>query len=264
MLAPVELVVTIGVDADIVDQLRRALEARVVAYPAVPRLYSLEGQVFVESATVAGRWLQPRGVVYYGYFDDAGAARRALALSATPTFPDVGATLPLDERAMALLLASRADDARPARGFVPAGTDLTLEREQVLKWGNRHCGEDKARTSGASRVATDAIVEPFVMGRSERVLLVGDRTWHLRYESADWRKNVAATVTKIEPEPVLVARARRTADRLGLSVAGVDYIVNDAGATLLEVNAYPGFDDADGATEAFVALAAAWWRQLSS
>ena len=218
----------------------------------------------MESATVAGRWLQPRGVIYYGYFEDAGAPRRALALSSIPTFPDVGATLLLDERPMALLLASRADETSPARGFVPAGTDLNLQREQVVKWGNRHCGDDKARINGASRVATDAIVEPFVAGRSERVLLIGDQLWHLRYESTDWRKNVAATVTTIEPEPLLVARARRTAERLGLSVAGVDYIVNDGGATLLEVNAYPGFDDADGAPEAFVSLAAAWWRRVSS
>jgi hypothetical protein len=264
MLAPVELVVAIGVDPDVVEPLRLALDTRVVAYPAVPRLYSLEGQVFVESATVASRWLQPRGIVYYGYFDDAGAARRALALSAIPTFPDVGVTLPLDERAMALLLASRADDASPRRGFVPAGTDLNPPREQVVKWGNRHCGEGKMRIHGASHVATDAIVEPFVAGRSERILLVGDRFWHLRYESADWRKNVAATVTAVEPEATLVARARRTAERLGLSIAGVDYIVNDGGATLLEVNAYPGFDDADGATEVFVSLAAVWWRRQSA
>jgi glutathione synthase/RimK-type ligase-like ATP-grasp enzyme len=75
---------------------------------------------------------------------------------------------------------------------------------------------------------------------------------------------VLTPVETIEPEPVLVARARRTVHRLGLGVAGVDYIVNDGGATLLEVNAYPGFDDADGAPEAFVSLAAAWWRRLSS
>jgi hypothetical protein len=258
-MSAVELLVTIGLDAAPAQSLRAAVDARVVAYPAVPRLYSVEGRTFVESASVAGRWLEPKAIVYYGYFDDAGPARRALALSATPTFPDVGATLPLDERPMALLLASRSDEPGPGRGYVPAGIEAKVAREQVLKWGSRHCGEDKERARETVKVEHDAIVEPFVQGRSERILLVGERSWHLRYESADWRKNVAATVTVVEPDERLLARARATSGRLGLTVAGVDYVVNDSGATLLEVNAYPGFDDAPEASDSFVALAAAWW-----
>jgi hypothetical protein len=257
----VDLLIAIGVDADIVQRLRDALDARIVAYPAVPRLYSLEGGVRVESATVAGRWLEPRGIIYYGYFDDAGSARCALALGATPTFPDVRSTLPLDERAIALVLASRADEQGPRRGYIPAGIEINIEREQVLKWGNRHCGEDKARVTGMVNADHDVIIEPFVEGRSERILIVGDQAWHLRYESSDWRKNVKATVSKLPVDRSLEARARRTAERLELAVAGVDYIVNDAGATLLEVNAYPGFDDVLEAAEAFVELASTWWRR---
>ena len=256
-----DLLVTIGLEAGLVEQLRGALEARLVAYPAVPRIYSLEGRLLVESATVAGRWLEPRGVVYYGYFDDAGDARRALAVAATPTFPDVRATLPLDERAIALLLALRVDESESRRGFVPRGVEVNLEREQVLKWGNRHCGDDKARAVGPTGIENAAVVEPFVEGSSERILLVGDHVWHLRYESTDWRKNVGATVTRIEPNDELVARARRTAQRLGLDVAGVDYIVGAKGATLLEVNAYPGFDDVPGAAVAFVDLVKRWWAR---
>ena len=216
----------------------------------------------VESASISGRWLEPRGVVYYGYFEDAGVARRALALGATPMFPDVGATLPLDERAVALLLASRADEPGPPRGYVPAGLELTLEREQVLKWGNRHCGEDKVRAIGSVQVTNAAVIEPFVEGRSERVLVVGEHVWHLRYESSDWRKNVRATVEEIAPDAKLVARARQTARHLGLAIAGVDYVVGESGATLLEVNAYPGLDDVPAAVEAFVELARGWWERL--
>jgi len=83
------MLVTIGLDVDVVQRLRERLEARVVAYPAVPRLYSLDGHVRVESASVAGRWLEPAGVVFYGYFEDAAPARRALALASTPTFGDL-------------------------------------------------------------------------------------------------------------------------------------------------------------------------------
>ncbi len=258
-----DLLVAVGLDADVVEQLRGRVDARLVAYPAVPRLYSVDGRVLVESASVVGRWLEPRGVVFYGYFDDAGPARRALALGATPTLPDVRATLPLDERAMALMLAARADEPGPGRGFVPRGTPLKVDREHVVKWGNRHCGEDKERVTGSVEMASDAVIEPFVEGRSVRVLIVGERAWQLHYESADWRKNVRATVTTVEEDARLVARARRTTEKLGLAIAGVDYIVNEEGAVLLEVNAYPGFEDMPEARDAFVEMAASWWDGLT-
>jgi hypothetical protein len=201
-------------------------------------------------------------VVFYGYFDDAGAARRGLALGSTPTFPDVGKTLPLDERAVALMLALRAEGRLPARGFVPRGVSVTVDREHVIKWGNRHCGEDKERVLGLVQVANDAVIEPFVTGRSVRILVVGERAWQLEYESADWRKNVGSTVTIVEAAPDLVARARQTTTRLGLDVAGVDYIVSEGEATLLEVNAYPGLDDVPGAAEELLSMAQTWWSSL--
>jgi hypothetical protein len=259
-----DLLVTIGLDSELVQRVRQVFDARVVAYPAVPRLYSLDGQVRVESASVAGRWLEPAGVIFYGYFEDAGPARRALALASTPTFPDVRSTLPLDERAMALALSLRAEGGRQRRGFVPRGLSVRVDREHVVKWGNRHCGEDKERVTGVVELAHDAVIEPFVEGRSVRVLLVGERAWQLEYASDDWRKNVRATVSVVEADAELVARARQTTTRLGLALAGVDYIVNEEGATLLEVNAYPGLEDVPAAVDAFVEMAGAWWSGLQT
>jgi hypothetical protein len=261
-LSFVDLLVTIGLDPALVDSLRQRLEARVVAYPAVPRVYSVDGQVRVESASVTGRWLEPGGVLFYGYFEDAGPARRALALASTPTFPDVGATLPLDERAMALLLALRADGRLSGRGFVPSGVAVTVESEHVLKWGNRHCGEDKARVTGKVDPVGDAVIEPFVAGRSVRMLIVGDKAWQLHYESNDWRKNVGATITVADVDLGLLARTRRTVDRLGLALAGVDYVVTGTDAVLLEVNAYPGLEDLPDASEAFLGMAESWWNGI--
>ena len=72
-------------------------------------------------------------------------------------------TLSVDERALALVLASRADadDVSSPRGYLPAGIDTNVAREHVLKWGNRHCGEDKCRVVGAVHAESDAILEPF-------------------------------------------------------------------------------------------------------
>ena len=164
--AAMRLLVTIGLDEPLAERLRDVLKACVVAYPAVPELYALDGRLRVASARVAGRWLDPDGVVFYSDSDAAREARRALALADVPTFPNVRATLPLDDKVLALVAAVRAD-GRPAprRGYLPAGTEIELAGERVLKWGDRHCGEGKARASGATRVTEGTIVEPFLTGR---------------------------------------------------------------------------------------------------
>jgi hypothetical protein len=259
------LLIAIGLDEPLADRLRDALEARVVVYPAVPALYALDGALRVESARVAGRWLVPDGIVFYSYFDGVRDARRALALADVPTFPDVRATLPLDDKVLALIAARRADGGPDVpRGFLPPGTSVQFEGERVLKWGDRHCGEGKARAQGEFEAREGTVVEPFLHGRSERVLLVGEQAWQLRYESDDWRKNVRARVSEVVPaDGALVARARRAAAALGLAVAGFDYVVNDEGAVLLEVNAYPGLDDVPAAQTAFIELVRQWWDTLA-
>lgn len=261
-----ELLVTIGLNATLAAALDARLDARLVSYPAIPSLCSLDGVTRVESTRVAGRMLEPRGVIFHGYFDtpEAAIVRRALAMSETPTFPDVRRTLLLDDKVLGLIAALGEGVPRLPRGFVPAGELPRVEGERVLKWGNRHCGEDKARATTGARVPEPAIVEPFVVGRSERILLIGDAAWQLHYESDDWRKNVRSTITVMpSPDPALLALARTIAARLGLDVAGIDFVVAEGEPFLLEVNAYPGLDDAPGASEAFVELAAAWWERVT-
>jgi glutathione synthase/RimK-type ligase-like ATP-grasp enzyme len=73
---------------------------------------------------------------------------------------------------------------------------------------------------------------------------------------------VHAAVTLIEPDEALAARARRLVERLRLPIAGVDFIVCADSAMLLEVNAYPGFDDIPIAQDRFIELAAKWWSRL--
>lgn len=262
-----DLLVTIGLEPPLASALQTRIDARSVHYATPPAGYALDGRVLVESSRVAGRMLEPRGVVFYSYFEDASAAvlRRALALGDTPSFPDVRRTLPLDDKVLALVAALGADVPRLARGYLPAGEVPAWSGERVLKWGHRHCGEDKSRAESGFVLPAPAIVEPFVEGSSERILIVGEGTWHLRYESEDWRKNVGAQVTVLEtPDPALLAVGRALAAHLGLVVAGIDFIVRDGIPYLLEVNAYPGLDDVPEAQDAFVAAVEAWWSSLAS
>jgi hypothetical protein len=257
------LLITIGLDEHLAERVRGALDARVVSYPDVPSAWTCDGQVLIESARVFGRWLEPDGVVYYSYFENADLTRRALALAETPSFPDVRTTLPHDDRVMSLLLASRADGSAPPRGFAPPGQELRFDGERVFKWSNRHCGDDKARGDRSFVPTEPTLIEPYLPGTSERILVVGERVWHLRYDSADWRKNVGGTIEVLPtPDPALAARGKQTAQRLGLRVVGIDYQITDAGPVLVEVNAYPGITSVPGAEDAFLTEVVSWWSAL--
>lgn len=262
-------VVTIGVDEDVVAKLRVKLDHPVRAYAVPPRIEVREGVTWVESARMAGKMFEAAGVVWHGYFDDVEEIRRALALSSTPTFPDVRATLPLDDRFVSLAMATRVDRVEEPRSVLRAGEQANVSTPSVAKWGHRHCGDGKARvsrgTDGAFTAEELTLVEPFVEGSSERILLIGEAAWHLVYESDDWRKNVSARVRPLDPpNRRLIARARRIADALALPMVGVDFVVRENDAVLLEINAYPGLDDAPGAVDAFVDAVAAWAVNLET
>lgn len=257
------LIVTVGLSIDQSSFIKESVDARVVAYPGPVAAYSVDGGFHIESRTVSGRFLRPDAVVYYSYFDQAHDFRQALALSRIPTFPDVRHTIIHDQRPISFMLANMADpNPRHDSGFMPRGTTIELAQPSVAKWSDKHCGDGKAIVSGAWTAAESSLIEPYWEGESQRVLRVGERYWQLSYQSADWRKNVDADVCEIDLDPALVDRTRQLTSRLNLEVAGVDFLVSPSGSRLLEVNAYPGFDEVAAADAAFLELAVKFAQQL--
>lgn len=265
------LIVTVGLDRDVQETLRIALEGktRLVHYDMVPATsYSTAGRFRIESQRRAGQMLEPDGIVWHGYFDDPSthAVRCSIAVSRVPTFPDLRLALAHDSRAVSLALATRAEaelGVPPTpHGYVPAKAEAALQGLWVAKFGNRHCGQDKLRSDILHDA--DAIVEPFFEGESIRVLFVGDAVWLLRYEAEGWIKNIGATVQEIPLDTPQYARvlqrARGMHAGLGLWLAGYDFIVphNDAEPRFLEVNAYPSLTDAVAATAAFLDGVVEW------
>ena len=254
----------IGLDDDIVKEIKELSNERVVSYPMPPKGYSLEGQMYVEHPHRMDDWIAPSKVIFYSYFDDAQEFRRALALSNTPTFPDVRAT---DDKVNSLIMASKfLADSLP-RGYLTLETVVDLPRESVVKIGNSHCGENKIKTHGKYFGISSGLVEPFIVGDSYRVLSVGDKytgCHRLVYlDSNDWRKNVNGTsmvITELaESENILLHEGINLAQNLSLEVCGSDFIIDkDGNSYLLEVNAYPGLDDVPEAKQTFIDLAASF------
>jgi ribosomal protein S6--L-glutamate ligase len=78
-----------------------------------------------------------------------------------------------------------------------------------------------------------------------RVLVVGERMWAMRRRNPlDWRTNVSrgAIAEAIELDPQWAQLARRAADAIGATVAGVDLLPGRDGALhVIEVNGVPGW-----------------------
>lgn len=254
-----ERIACIGLDPPFVDAVKAKATCLVAVYDVPPRMYSDQGKLYADRPTVSGRFWPIDRVIWYSYFPGDGlprTVRKAIALSKVPSFPDVRRTILHDDRVNSLLLAEEADpEPRMARGYLAKHARCNFEESRVLKVGDDHCGDGKRLIEGALPEANESgVLEPFIKGESIRVLLVGKRAWSLKYESADWRKNVRATVTEIAPSehPTLVPRSRTIHERLGMPCLGVDFIGSDAeGWHLLEVNAYPGLDDVVEAQETF-------------
>ncbi len=261
--------ISIGLDHHIVESIKAEV-GHVIDYQYLPDIYSVNGVSYVQSQS-GTHYIRPCGILYYCYFDSPGCQRRSLALSDTPTFPDVRQTIHHDDKVLSLIAARTADaglgygfpgDDVP-RGFASEEIHVSIETPLVAKWGQWHCGDGKKICDGNIDVPEPSILEPFIKGESHRILIVGHSSWQIYYESDDWRKNVNSKITILnKPDYKLVERALRIKEHLRLGVVGIDFIVNDTGSYLLEVNAYPGLDQVPEAEAEFIKYAVSWVKSV--
>jgi ribosomal protein S6--L-glutamate ligase len=95
-------------------------------------------------------------------------------------------------------------------------------------------------------------------GRDIRALVVGDRVVAAMRRSAkgdEFRSNVhrGGSVEKVQLEPEFEEVAVRSAQIMGLKVAGVDMLESDEGPLVMEVNSSPGLEGIETATNLDVA-----------
>jgi ribosomal protein S6--L-glutamate ligase len=107
----------------------------------------------------------------------------------------------------------------------------------------------------------NVLIQKFIAesrGRDIRALVVGDRVVAAMRRSAagdEFRSNVhrGGSVEAIELDPVYERAAVRSAQIMGLRVAGVDMLEGDDGPLVMEVNSSPGLQGIETATKLDVA-----------
>src|SRR5262249_35753271 len=131
--------------------------------------------------------------------------------------------------------------AAPPRGYAAPGAAFDSDRERVAKWGNWHCGENKARFTDSWTSDQACIIGDFLSGQAVRGVLLGDRHWQIRLEGENWLKSIHdPRAALMEVDGDLLADARHIRWAFGLEILANDYIVgSDGSKQLLEVNHIP-------------------------
>ena len=252
----------VGLDEPEVAEIRQRLPGRpVLAFENRPRIRVDRGRLLAEHPHVMGHFVAVERAVYHAIFVDDADFLAALALWGGPCLPGARGMMDLRRRLPGLVRALAVTRfGGIARGYADRETVVAVDRPTVAKWGNWHCGEDKARFDAAWTAAEPTLFEDFVAGEAVRVVLVGARVWQVRMAGPGWLKSIHDPgAAPMDLDPDLLADARALADHFGLATVGVDYMVApDGGRFLLEVNHVPNVTVIPDVRAAYLDLVAAW------
>lgn len=231
----------IGLDEPEHSAIRARVSVPVLARETLPRMVVRDGQLLVEPPSGAG-YRPVSAVVFHGIFEEDHDSIAGLALWGGPCLPSARAMMDCRLKLPCLVRALELTRfGAPPRGYASPGAEYPTETERVTKWGNWHCGENKARFRGSTVLEESSIVEPFLVGEAVRVVVIGDAGWQIRLAGDDWLKSIhddRAALMDLDAD--LWADTRAVARGLGLDVAANDYIRTQDGVPhLLEVNHVP-------------------------
>lgn len=240
--ARAERVVLIGLEAAEADAIAARVGHEVVAHGALPKVRVEDGTLKVEKPSGFG-FVRVERVVFHGIFEDDFDTIAGLALWGGPCFPSARGMMDCRLKLPCLVRALEVTRfGGLLRGFASAGATTYADGARVAKWGDWHCGDNKARWAGGGFTPTEAAwTEPFVEGEAVRVVWIGERSWQIRMCGDGWLKSIHhADAAFMAPDPALLADARALMEGFGLELVGVDYMVDGAGVPhLLEVNHIP-------------------------
>jgi hypothetical protein len=235
-------VLIVGLDEPEYQAIRERTDRKTVYHDLPPRVKTVEGRLFVERPNAWDSFVPVSHVVYHGIFEDDFPLITALALWGGPCLPNAHGMMDCRQRIPCLVRALQVTQfASMPRGYADRNTTFEARAETVAKWGEWHCGENKAKFSGSRVTDVPTVYEPFIHGEAVRLHLLADRCWQIRMAGNDWLKSIhhpAASMMDVDPE--LLDDARRLQAHFGLEQLAVDYMVRADGIKyLLEVNHIP-------------------------
>ena len=166
-----ERICIIGLDEPETTQIRERIETPMIAHERLPRILVREGELLVEPKRGPG-WVSVSKVVFHSIFENDLDFMAALALWGGPCLPHAHAMMDCRLKLPCLVRAlQHTRFGSPLRGYASPHTPFVTDTEQVAKWGNWHCGENKARFSGMWESEEPCLIEPFLPGQAVRIVL---------------------------------------------------------------------------------------------
>lgn len=236
-----EYVCIVGLDESESQEICSRIEQFAIKHEVIPRICVQDGQLWVESGKGA-QMLPVTKVVYHGIYEEDFDFITALALWGGACLPNAFAMMNCRLKFPCLVRALQYTRfGEPLRGFAARGSIFDTEVERVAKWGNWHCGENKARFTDQWQAHEPSIIEHFLQGQAVRVVIVGDRVWQIKLEGDDWLKSIHHTnASFMDIDQELLEDTYTLQAVFGLEIIANDYIVTDKGTKhLLEVNHIP-------------------------
>lgn len=258
-----ERICLIGLDEREVMQIQERLEVPVISHERLPRIVLTNGKLLVEPKRGPG-CLSISKVVFHALYENDLDFIAALALWSGPCLPNARAMMDCRLKLPCLVRAlQHTCFGSPLRGYTSPHAAYVTETEMVAKWGNWHCGENKARFTGLWQSEEACVIEPFLPGQAVRVVLIGERYWQIRLGGDGWLKSIHSTEAAfMETDADLLEDTRTIQKAFGLEVLANDYIVTEQGTKhLLEVNHIPNVTRFPEIWEAYRDYAVQWIQQ---
>lgn len=249
----------IGLDQPIVDQIRKNYFGPVMYHVMVPKIFVEQGQLFVERSNGVGM-LPVDKVIFHGIYENDFDIITGLSIWGGPCFPSAHAMLDCRLKLPCLARAMRMSRFNTKRGFLTAHTSIQVEGKRVGKWGNWHCGENKAIFSNRWEHSEAAIIEPFFEGDAVRVVSIGDAHLQIKLEGKDWLKSIHDESARIMPiDQDLLEDTLHIKKSMQMEMIANDYIVGTDGQKhLLEINHIPNVTRFDALQQIYLDEVVRW------
>ena len=249
----------IGLDRPVANEVKKAFFGPVIYHETIPKFLVNQGKLYVERSNGVGM-LAVDIVVYYGIFENDFPLLTALSIWGGDCFPNPSAMMNCRLKLPCLARALQYSRYNSPRGMVSSETEVRVKESTVAKWGNWHCGENKAKFDSNWTSEEPAIIEPFFHGDAVRIVSIGEEHFQIRLEGVDWLKSIhdnRADFMDIDPQ--LLEDTLNIKESFGLEIIGNDYIAGANGDHhLLEVNHIPNVTRFSTLTEVYTKEVQAW------
>ena len=256
-------VLIVGLEESDVSAVKQNLsfDYLIVHYDVLPEVQLIEGELFVESPTITGKFLLVDKVIFYGIYENDFDFITLLALWKGPCLPNAIGMMDLRHRIPGLVRALHVSKfSGIKRGMVIGTQEYSSSKEVVAKWGIWRCGEDKSKFNGNWTSSETSVIEEFVDGEAVRIMIVGDKHWQIRLTGETWLKSIHNNGSaEMELDKELFADSLNIAKHFNLQTVGIDYMVGNNGERcLLEVNHIPNVTVFPFVNEAFIEYSSKW------